>query len=92
MPVTFRASGRSGVLFQRKMEPLANMGTRRETTIERLYREVNGHKMPPSIKRILLPKRSRTRKVSRVANEKYQDEEILRAILEELRWIRSVSE
>jgi hypothetical protein len=74
------------------MEPLANMGTRRETTIERLYREVNGHKMPPSIKRILLPKRSRTRKVSRVANEKYQDEEILRAILEELRWIRSVSE
>ena len=73
-----------------KPEALATLGTRKETTIERIYREVNGHKMPPSIKRILLPKRMRTRKVSRVANGKRQDEEIRRAILDELRRIRSV--
>jgi len=35
---------------------------RKKTTIERIYREVNGWKMPPSIKRILLPKRTRKRK------------------------------
>jgi hypothetical protein len=76
------------------------MGPRKETTIERMYREVNGHKMPPSIKRILLPKRRRERKAktkstshsyaSRVANGKRQDEEIRRAILNELRKIRSL--
>jgi hypothetical protein len=38
------------------------MTPRKETTIERIYREVNGCKMPPSIKRILLPKRTRKRK------------------------------
>jgi hypothetical protein len=30
------------------------MGPRKETTIERIFREVTGHKMPPSVKRILL--------------------------------------
>jgi hypothetical protein len=68
------------------------MGLRKETTIECMYREVNGHKMPPSIKRILLPQRRRTRKVGRVGNGKRQDEEIRRAILDELRKIRSVLE
>jgi hypothetical protein len=78
------------------------MGPRNETTIERMYREVNGHKMPPSIKRILLPKRRRNRtaktksaghsNVSRVANGKRQDEEIRSAILDELRRIRSLRE
>jgi hypothetical protein len=29
----------------------------KETTIERIYREVTGRKMPNSVKRILLPKR-----------------------------------
>jgi hypothetical protein len=38
------------------------MAPRKETTIERIYREVNGCKMPLSIKRILLPKRTRKRK------------------------------
>jgi hypothetical protein len=28
--------------------------TRAETPIERIYREVNGRKMPPAIKRVLL--------------------------------------
>ena len=32
------------------------MGPRKETTIERIFREVSGHKMPPSIRRILLRK------------------------------------
>ena len=35
------------------------MGPRKETTIELMYRQVNGHKMPTAIKRILLPKRER---------------------------------
>ena len=65
------------------------MGPRKETTIERMYREVNGHKMPPSVKRILLPRRRRNRKVG---NGKRQDEEIRRAILDELRRIRSLLE
>ena len=65
------------------------MGLRKETTIELMYREVHGHKMPPSIKRILLPKRRRNRKVG---NGKRQDEEIRRAILDELRRIRSLLE
>jgi hypothetical protein len=65
------------------------MGPRKETTIELMYREVHGHKMPTSIKRILLPKRRRNRKVG---NEKRQDEEIRRAILDELRRIRSLLE
>jgi hypothetical protein len=30
----------------------------RETTIERIYREVTGRRMPPSVKRILLRKRT----------------------------------
>jgi hypothetical protein len=37
------------------------MGHRKETTIERIYREVTGNKMPAAVKRILL----RTRKVKR---------------------------
>ena len=65
------------------------MGLRKETTIELMYREVHGHKMPTSIKRILLPKRERNRKVG---NGKRQDEEIRRAILDELRRIRSLLE
>ena len=65
------------------------MGLRKETTIELMYREVHGHKMPTSIKRILLPKRRRNRKVG---NGKRQDEEIRRAILDELRRIRSLLE
>lgn len=36
--------------------------TRAETPIERIFREVMGRKMPPSIKRILLPKRMAKRK------------------------------
>ena len=36
--------------------------TRAETLIERIYREVNGYKMPRAIKRILLPKRTVSRK------------------------------
>jgi hypothetical protein len=32
------------------------MARRKETTIERIYREVTGNKMP-AVKRILLPKR-----------------------------------
>jgi hypothetical protein len=32
------------------------MGPRKETTIERIFREVMGRKMPLSVKRILLPK------------------------------------
>jgi hypothetical protein len=35
---------------------------RRETPIERIFREVTGRKMPPSVKRILLRKRKATRK------------------------------
>jgi hypothetical protein len=31
---------------------------RRETPVERIYREVTGRKMPTSVKRILLPKRT----------------------------------
>jgi hypothetical protein len=34
-----------------------------ETLIERIYREVNGDKMPTAVKRILLPKR-KTKKPS----------------------------
>jgi hypothetical protein len=33
------------------------MARRKETTIERIYREVTGNKMPAAVKRILLPKR-----------------------------------
>jgi hypothetical protein len=32
------------------------MDRRKETTIERIYREVTGRKMLPSVRRILLPK------------------------------------
>jgi hypothetical protein len=62
------------------------MDPRKETTIERMYREVNGNKMPPSIKRILLPKRRHNR------TAKTKDEEIRSAILDELRRIRSLLE
>ena len=34
------------------------MARRKETTIERIYREVTGRKMSQAIKRILLPKRN----------------------------------
>jgi hypothetical protein len=33
------------------------MAHRKETTIERIYREVTGNKMPAAVKRILLSKR-----------------------------------
>jgi hypothetical protein len=33
------------------------MAHRKEITIERIYREVTGNKMPAAVKRILLPKR-----------------------------------
>jgi hypothetical protein len=33
------------------------MASRKETTIERIYREVTGNKMPAAVKRVLLPKR-----------------------------------
>ena len=33
------------------------MARRKETTIERIYREVTGNKMPAAVKRVLLPKR-----------------------------------
>jgi hypothetical protein len=33
------------------------MVCRKETTIERIYREVTGNKMPAAVKRVLLPKR-----------------------------------
>jgi hypothetical protein len=38
------------------------MGPRKETTIERIFREVMGRKMPPSVRRILLRKRTAKRK------------------------------
>jgi hypothetical protein len=38
------------------------MGPRKETTIERIFREVMGRKMPPSVRRILLPKPTINRK------------------------------
>ena len=34
---------------------------RLETPVERIYYEVTGRKMPPSVKRILLPKRTAKR-------------------------------
>ena len=37
------------------------MAPRRETTIERIYREVTGKKMPNAVKRILLPKPRKSR-------------------------------
>jgi hypothetical protein len=33
------------------------MARRKETTVERIYREVTGNRMPAVVKRILLPKR-----------------------------------
>jgi hypothetical protein len=38
-----------------------SMAQRKGTTIERIYREVTGHKMPNSVKRILLPKPRKAR-------------------------------
>jgi hypothetical protein len=38
------------------------MAQHKETTIERIYREVTGRKMTEAIKRVLLPKRSPKRK------------------------------
>ncbi len=53
--VTFRASCTAGVILR---YPFVRYGMpRRETTIERIFREVMGRKMPPSVKRILLRKR-----------------------------------
>jgi hypothetical protein len=37
---------------------------RRETPIERIYREVTGRKMSPAIKRLLLPRQRRKRKAA----------------------------
>jgi len=37
------------------------MAQRKATTIERIYREVTGRKMPNSVKRILLPKPRKAR-------------------------------
>ena len=34
-----------------------SMARRKETTIERIYREVTGNKMPAAVKRVLLPRR-----------------------------------
>jgi hypothetical protein len=62
------------------------MTPRKETTIECMYREVNGHKMPPSIKRILLPNRRRNREAE--TQEHPHDERIQSALLDELRKIR----
>jgi hypothetical protein len=39
------------------------MGPRKETTIERIFREVSGYKIPPSIRRILLREPPAKRKV-----------------------------
>jgi hypothetical protein len=33
------------------------MARRKETTIERIYREVTGNRMPAAVKRVLLPRR-----------------------------------
>jgi hypothetical protein len=43
--------------FHCPLEGCMPLRPRRETTIERIYREVTGRKMPPSVKRILLGKR-----------------------------------
>jgi hypothetical protein len=51
--VTFRASCLSGVAFWGRG---SHMAQRKETTIERIYREVTGNKMPTAVKRALLPK------------------------------------
>jgi hypothetical protein len=40
------------------------MTRRKETTIERIFREVTGRKMTEAIKRILLPKRGAKRKAA----------------------------
>ena len=53
--VTFRASGLSDIAF---FGVGCCMARPKETTIERIYREVTGRKMPPSVKRILLRKRN----------------------------------
>ncbi len=39
------------------------MGPVKETTIERIYREVSGRKMPLSVKRILLSRRKPIKKI-----------------------------
>src|ERR1700730_16766828 len=61
------------------------MAHRKETTIERVYREVTGNRMPAAVKRILLPKR-RVKRHSMVSSP-----------AEELRtptdaWIRTLAE
>jgi hypothetical protein len=52
----FRADQPLGVLFHLVDEGMP-VKLSRETTIERIYRDVTGRKMPVSIKRILLPNR-----------------------------------
>ena len=52
-PVTFRASDLSDIAF---FGVGCCMARPKETTIERIYREVTGRRMPPSVKRILLRK------------------------------------
>ena len=53
--VTFRASCLSGVALGRGVL----MARRKETTIERIFREVTGRKMSQAIKRILLTEAER---------------------------------
>jgi hypothetical protein len=52
----FGASSTSGVAFLQFGRCYIGSRTRNETTIERIFREVTGRRMPPSTKRILLRK------------------------------------
>lgn len=47
------------------LEALMSQPALRETTVERIYRESTGHKMPLAIKKILLPKRPRAQRRAR---------------------------
>jgi hypothetical protein len=55
-PVTIRASRTSGVAFLQFGSCYMGSRTRKQTTIERIFREVTGRRMPPSTMRILLRK------------------------------------
>jgi (2Fe-2S) ferredoxin len=44
-------------LRRRILQLGCHMARRKETTIERIYREVTGNKMPAAVKRVLLRKR-----------------------------------
>jgi hypothetical protein len=58
--VTFRASCFECMISPDYMH--RRKSTHAETPIERIFREVMGRKMPPPIRRILLPKRMAKRK------------------------------